>query len=148
MTSEAVQIRELTLADHGRLLDLMERTPGMCVRNADSLEATARYLQRNPGMSFIAYAGARLVGCAMAGHDGRRGYLQHVFTEPDFRGRGLAGELVSRCLAALAREGIEKVHLEVLKDNEIGNRYWKARGWTLREDISRYSLVLSSDPNA
>ena len=146
--SDEPQIRELTLADHPQLLELMRRTPGMCVRNADLLEPTRRYLERNPGMSFVAVVGPRLVGCAMAGHDGRRGYLQHVFTEPDYRGRGLAQALVSRCLTRLSEAGIEKVHLEVLKDNELGNHFWARRGWVLREDIARYSLVLTSDSNA
>ena len=71
-----------------------------------------------------------------------------MFTEPDYRGRGLAQALVSRCLTRLSEAGIEKVHLEVLKDNELGNRFWARRGWVLREDIARYSLVLTTDSNA
>jgi hypothetical protein len=30
----------------------------------------------------------------------------------------------------------------------IVNTYWKRRGWKLREDIDRYSLIMGEDENA
>ncbi len=139
---------EFTVAHYDAVLALWERTAGICVREADSREAIARYLARNPGLSFIAEIDGLLVGSALSGHDGRRGYLQHVAVDERFRGRGIARALVSRCLDALAREGIDKVHLEVLANNESGNRYWERRGWTRRHDTHRYSLTLSNRENA
>ena len=56
----------------------MKTTPEMQVREADSCEAIGRYLARNPGLSSAAWDEDQLVGFAMCGHDGRRGYFQHV----------------------------------------------------------------------
>ncbi|WP_204352924.1 GNAT family N-acetyltransferase [Salinicola peritrichatus] len=147
----AAHIEEMTPADHADFVAMMRRTPGVVVRNADGFEATERYLARNPGMSFVARmpGHAGIVGCAMAGHDGRRGYLQHVMVEPDCRGLGLARALIDRCLAALLAAGIEKVHLDTLTDNHEAHRFWTHLGWSNRNaEIVRFSRVLVDDDNA
>lgn len=143
-----MQLLELTSDRYPEVLALMQRTPGVSVREADSPEATARYLTRNPGLSFIAEADGRVVGCALCGHDGRRGYLQHVIVEPEYRRRGIAQALVARCLDGLAQLGIAKTHLDVFVTNAEAQAYWPKRGWQRRDDIQRYSFVRSASPNA
>jgi ribosomal protein S18 acetylase RimI-like enzyme len=135
-----IQIIVYTMAHYDEVTALMRRTPGMSLRDADSREATARYLERNPDLSFLAVDAGKIIGCAMCGHDGRRGYLQHVIVDPVYRGQGIANELVERSLAGLAQLGIDKTHIDVLVDNELGNTYWTRRGWQRREDIYRYSM--------
>jgi len=134
-------IRPMTVADHPALVALLQQTPGVSLREADSLAATARYLGRNPGLSFVAERDGAIVGCLLGGHDGRRGYLQHLLVVPALRRSDLATRLVDRCLDALAREGIRKSHVDVFTDNATGNAFWLATGWTLRSDIHRYSRI-------
>jgi ribosomal protein S18 acetylase RimI-like enzyme len=143
-----IQICEFTLDHYDEVLALMMRTPGVSVRDADSREATARYLTRNPGFSFIAQEDGRIIGCAMCGHDGRRGYLQHVIVEPSHRRRGIAHALVTRCLDRLEATGIVKTHIDVFVTNDLANSYWKKRGWKRRDDIYRYSFIRSENQNA
>ncbi|MES2440273.1 MAG: GNAT family N-acetyltransferase [Verrucomicrobiota bacterium] len=142
-----MEIFELTLDRYDEVLALMRRTSGVSVREADSKEAAARYLDRNPGLSFIAEEG-HVVGCAMCGHDGRRGYLQHVIVEESYRGRGIAQALVTRCLDRLEEIGIVKSHIDVFVTNDLANEYWKKKGWKLRDDIYRYSFIRTTNPNA
>lgn len=144
-------ILPMTIVDHADFAAMMIRTPGVVLRTADGFEATRRYLERNPGMSFVARPadGHGIVGCAMAGHDGRRGYLQHVMVDPDYRHLGLARMMVERCLAALLEAGIEKVHLDTLADNHQAHRFWHHLGWEDRRDeIVKFSRVLVADVNA
>lgn len=141
-------IRAMTLADYDAVITLMYSTPGMSLRDADSREATARYLQRNPGMSFVAEVEGVLCGCVMCGHDGRRGYLQHLLVLPDYRRQGIANALVERCLASLAAVGVHKCHLDVLRTNQAAADYWQSQGWQLRTDIDRYSFIRSGNENA
>ena len=115
---------------------------------ADSREATALYLARNPGLNFIAEENGQVIGCAMCGHDGRRGYLQHVVVDPDFRGRGVAQALVAHCLDGLEKLGIWKTHALVFTANGPAQRYWARRGWQKREDVFLYSLNRSPRPYA
>ena len=143
-----MHIREMVMEDYERVLELMKRTPGITLRTADSAGAAKGYLERNPGLSFIAEVGSRLVGCAMAGHDGRRGYLQHVIVAPEYRGQGIGKQLVGRCVTALNALGIHKIHLDVLAGNASAMSFWKHLGWKQREDIARFSLITSEDKNA
>lgn len=143
-----INIHVYTIDRYAEVLDLMQRTPGVSLRDADSREATARYLARNPGLSFIAEAAGAVIGCALCGHDGRRGYLQHVIVEPAYRGHGVANQLVERCLSQLEELGIYKTHIDVFVTNDLANQYWRRRGWQKRDDIYRYSLNRSPNRNA
>ena len=143
-----MKIRAMTIADHADLITLLSSTPGVTLRDADSKSASQRYLERNPGLSFVAICDETVVGCVMAGHDGRRGYLQHLMVKPSFRRQGIGEQLVQACLGALAAEGILKTHLFVFDDNQLGNSFWSAKGWILRHEINMYSYINSNRKNA
>jgi ribosomal protein S18 acetylase RimI-like enzyme len=147
-TMQPYMIRSMTISDYDAVIDLLKQTPGVTFRDADSRDATARYLQRNPGLSFVALADGRLAGCIMSGHDGRRGYLQHLVVSTDMRRNGIARALVHHCIEALGKEGIAKSHLDVLRSNENGAAFWQHLGWTLRTDLQRFSFVASGGSNA
>jgi len=141
-------IRVMTLDDYDAVMEMMRSTPGISLRDADSRESTARYLARNPGMSFVAEAEGVLCGCVMCGHDGRRGYLQHLLVLPEYRRQGIANALVERCLSSLENLGIHKCHLDVFKTNLAAARYWQSQGWQLRTDIDRYSFTRPGNESA
>jgi ribosomal protein S18 acetylase RimI-like enzyme len=140
-------IRPMSGDDYDEVMTLLRKTQGVSFRDADSRENTATYLQRNPGLSFVATIDGITVGCIMSGHDGRRGYLQHLVVLPEYRRQGVATSLVERCLSTLAKLGIKKSHIDVLNDNETGAAYWKSQGWILRTDIKRYSYIYSGGDN-
>ncbi|HEX8595719.1 MAG TPA: GNAT family N-acetyltransferase [Pseudomonas sp.] len=141
-------LRVMTMGDYDAVIDLMSQTPGISLRDADSREATSRYLQRNPHMSFVAVIGNQLAGCVMCGHDGRRGYLQHLVVLARYRRQGIAKSLVAQCLSSLEASGIHKCHLDVFKTNEAAAQFWQGQGWQLRSDIERYSFTRPGDENA
>jgi len=119
----------------------------MTFRDADSLEATQRYLERNPELSFVTIEDAQIVGFIMAGHDGRRGYLQHLFVLPAHRGQGIAQTLVSASLSALSEIGIYKSHLFAMRDNTLANDFWKSQACEYRDEVCMYSFNTSDNPN-
>ncbi len=141
-------IRTMQIGDYDSVATLMQETPGISLRDADSRENTARYLERNPGLSFVACIDRNIIGCIMSGHDGRRGYLQHLLVHPQQRGKGIAHALLESCLTALEQIGIHKSHIDVLKTNEAGAAFWEHQGWHKRTDIDRYSFIRSGDANA
>ncbi|NPA30688.1 MAG: GNAT family N-acetyltransferase [Chloroflexi bacterium] len=136
-------LRPFTLADYPAAYALWERTPGIGLSRADEAPAIARYLARNPGLSFVIYdEHGALVGTVLCGHDGRRGYLHHLAVEPTHQGRGLGRLLVERSLEALAAADIDKCHLFVYVGNARGQAFWSHIGWTRRHDLvvfSRYT---------
>ncbi|MCP1315313.1 GNAT family N-acetyltransferase [Halomonas sp. 707D7] len=140
--------RPMTLDDHAAAVALWQRTPGVRLRDADSFEGITRYLARNPGLSIVAEQDEALIGTIMAGHDGHRGFIQHLAVAEPYRKQGIGTALVSRCLDALRAEGIDKAHLMLLVDNDAGKRFWTTLGWEFRTDIALHSFVLSDSPSA
>lgn len=141
-------IRPMTIEDYDAVIALLTATSGVRLRDADSRAATARYLERNLGLSFVAFVDGGIAGCVMCGHDGRRGYLQHLAVAPAHRRSGLGSALVEACLAKLESLGIRKTHIDVLVGNQPARDFWRRRGWQKREDIFKYSFVRGQDPNA
>ena len=143
-----VIFREMRIGDYDAVMRLWRGCAGLSLRDADSRDGIGRYLQRNPGLSHIAEQGAELVGSIMAGHDGKRGYIQHLAVADHLRRRGIASRLTELSLAALLRLGIEKSHVHVLKSNPEGLDYWARRGWIRRAEIVMYSYINGDNENA
>lgn len=136
-------IQPFHLTDYASVHALWEACEGIGLHDdVDSRDGIARYLERNPGLSFVARDGDRIVGAVLAGHDGRRGYLHHLAVHPDARHRGLGRQLVAAALAALRAEGIAKCHIFVFRDNPAGRAFWESCGWHLRQDIDLLSISI------
>jgi len=135
-------------SDYDAAYSLWGATEGIGLSEADARTNIERFLQHNPGMSFVAVdgeasagAGGALAGAALCGYDGRRGYLHHLAVAPAYRRRGVGRQLVHRCLAALSAAGVRKCHIFVIADNVKGRRFWERTGWEERTSL----LIMSKD---
>jgi N-acetylglutamate synthase len=137
-------VREFTMADYDAAWSLWDGAEGIGLSEADSREKIASYLQRNPGMSFVAVVEGAIVGAVLCGSDGRRGFLHHLAVSPHNRRSGIGRALVDRCLDALAAAGMRKCHIFVLADNVEGERFWASIGWEKRTTL----IVMSHDVRA
>ncbi len=130
------EIRTMTIEDYDGVYNLWENTPGMGINATDdSREGISMYVKRNPTTSFVALDNGKIVGVIMAGHDGRRGFIHHTAVLPAYRGQGIAARLVESSLNALRDEGIKKVALLVFTKNDLGNAFWEAQGFKIRNDL-------------
>ena len=137
----SARISEMSLVDYDEVHSLWSATPGLGLTGADSREAIGRYLERNPGMSFVARLDGALVGAVISGHDGRRGFLHHLAVAERCRGAGIGTELVRRVLAALSAAGMERTHLFVHTTNAVGLRFWARAGCRRRDDIVMFTFM-------
>lgn len=138
----SVEIREMTMADYDAMLALWQISEGIGLSNADSRDNIASYLQRNPGLSFVAYDSDQLVGTVLCGHDGRRGYLHHLAVSTSHRYQGIGRRLAEQALTMLQCQGIEKCHLFVIKNNREALAFWKQIGWKKRSDLLLMSKTI------
>jgi putative acetyltransferase len=107
--------------------------------NADEERPIGDFLRRNPGLSFGAWLEGELAGSILAGSDGRRGYLHHLMVRPDVQRQGLGRLLVERSSAALAGQGIRKVHVFVYAANREAAGFWSGLGFVLRSELEVFS---------
>ncbi|NLY89952.1 MAG: GNAT family N-acetyltransferase [Firmicutes bacterium] len=137
-------IREMKAGDYQEVFDLWQDGEGIGLSNADSEAKIHRFLERNPSLSFVAVHNGKIVGTILCGHDGRRGYIYHLFVADRHRNKGLGKRLVDKSLERLKAEGIDKCHLFVFTRNELGRNFWLNSGWTLREDLVVMSKATGS----
>lgn len=108
----------------------------------ETYDAICRYLQRNPDLSFVAVCESAIVGAVMCGHDGRRGYLNHLGVSPEYRGRGIAKELLYRVENELRKNRIRKEALFVLCNNASAQAFYEHIGWKEETIVKVYAKVI------
>jgi len=139
----AIELRELTIEDYNDVIKIWEKSDGVVLSDADSKEGIKRFLKRNPGLSFVSVDGAKIIGAALCGHDGRRGYIHHLAVNEENRRQGLGRSLVGRCMYALMRIGIAKCHLFVYGENQNAIEFWNKVGWSERVELMMMSQQLA-----
>ncbi len=140
-----IEITPFDISFYDDVFALWQRCDGMGLSDADSRDGIQTYLERNPGMSFVASSSGKIVGAILAGHDGRRGYIHHLAVHPDFRKMGLARRLVDRSVEKLRDSGIRKCHLFVFSNNHAGLAFWQKVGWRRRLELSIVSRQTAED---
>ena len=71
----------------------------------------------------------KVVASAMVGHDGHRGWVYYVATDPDRRGQGLGRAVMSAAEDWLRLAGIAKLQLLVRQDNAKASAFYETIGY-------------------
>ena len=136
------ELREMTINDYPAVYNLWENSEGIGLSDADSKEGIRHFLTHNPGLSYVALDNDQIVGAALCGHDGRRGYIHHLAVLSSHRKQGIGRSLVNRCVFALMQIGISKCHLFVFDGNQDAINFWNKVGWTQRVELMMMSQYL------
>jgi len=131
-TTGAVITREFVLDDYDAAIALWNGIEGVEICEGDSREEIAEYLKRNPGLSRVADADGRIVGVALCGHDGRRGWIYHLAVAQAYRRQKVGKLLLDDCVDGLRKLGLKRAIILVAGDNPAGHQFWLQNGW---EDI-------------
>lgn len=141
------RLRPLHASDIEGCLALWQQAEGVVLREASDQPASiAAFLERNPGLSWVAESpeGA-LVGALLCGQDGRRAYLYHLAVQPAWRRAGCGRALVAAALERLEAVGISRCHAFVRTDNQDALRFWARVGADRRLDVALFTLRLAAD---
>jgi ribosomal protein S18 acetylase RimI-like enzyme len=123
-----VEIRDVRESD-GDDLRALWRTCGIRDRPGDDDASLAAMASRNPGLCIVACEQGRIVASALAGFDGRRGWLYHVATNPEVRRRGIATHLVRTIEDRLRAMGCRKLNLIVWEGEGEAMAFWAGIGY-------------------
>jgi ribosomal protein S18 acetylase RimI-like enzyme len=121
------------MADYDQAVSLWDKVDEVEICEGDSRGEIAEYLRRNPGLSRVAEANGEIVGAALCGHDGRRGWIYHLAVADEYRGRGVGKMLLDDCVNRLREAGLKRAIILVAGDNPAGHKFWLREGF---EDIS------------
>jgi ribosomal protein S18 acetylase RimI-like enzyme len=85
---------------------------------------------------FVAMLRSKLVGTAMAGYDGHRGWVYYVAVGAEHRGRGVGTALMNRVESELARMGCPKLNLQVRGSNRKAVSFYRRLGYEIEDRVS------------
>jgi ribosomal protein S18 acetylase RimI-like enzyme len=141
-----MEIRKLTIDQYEELVNLWRRA-GLPFKpkGRDSKEAIARQMNANPEFFLGAFENGRLVGAVIVSSDGRKGWINRLAVDPDFRRRGVASTLVAEAERVLRKHGI-RIFCALIEDgNEASKRLFKKCGYVEHHDIIYFSKRESND---
>ena len=89
-----------------------------------------------PELFFVAVEDGAVIGTAMAGYDGHRGWLHTVAVRLSHRRRGVGAALVRRAEEALKAMGCGKINLQVRATNAEVVRFYQRLGYATEQRVS------------
>ncbi len=140
------EIRRLKLSDYDDLIAFWQRSGlGYRPRGRDSREAIVKEIQRTETAFFGMFDGDKMIGSVIATTDGRRGWINRLTVDPDYRGRGLAAGLLSECEDFLHKLGLKVIAALIEADNQGSFSAFKKSGYIYGPDIAYLSKRFTSD---
>ena len=140
-----VQIQEMSIDDFDEVYELWKSIDEIVLTEIDTHESISRFLERNPGFSYVARQDGEIVGVVLCSHDGRRGYIDHLAVRKSYRKQGIGKALVLRCLYNLMRVGIRRWNLYIFEGNQEAIEFWKKIGWSPKLNMVMMSQPISAE---
>jgi len=124
------RLRRLTVDDYDAILALWQRAGLDTIRpqGRDSREAFADQLARGQVMLGLEDAG-RLVACVVITDDTRKGWINRLAVEPDYRRQGLAARLVAEAERELRARGIQVFAALIENENVASLSLFQREGY-------------------
>lgn len=93
-------------------------------------------VQFQPELFLVAVDGATVVGSAMAGYDGHRGWISRIAVLKSHRNQGVGKLLLAEAERRLASHGCVKINLQVVESNAGVLEFYQRCGYDLEPRIS------------
>jgi ribosomal protein S18 acetylase RimI-like enzyme len=89
-----------------------------------------------PELLLVAISGGRVVGSAMAGYDGHRGWLYAVAVLKSHQRQGIGRALISEAEQRLLALGCSKINLQVRASNRGVAEFYARLGYAVEDRVS------------
>ena len=129
-------IRPFIESDRPAVLALWSQTFDHSAPHNNPNDAIDHKLAVHPELFLIAEVDSAVVGTAMAGYDGHRGWVYSVAVHPDHRRKKIASALMSHAEAALTARNCPKVNLQVMPGNADAIAFYQSLGYAIENRTS------------
>ena len=93
-------------------------------------------LNTQPDLFLVAEVAGSVVGTAMAGYDGHRGWLYTIAVHPDCRRTGIGSQLLAEAERRLTSMGCGKINLQIRAGNEAVSAFYSRHGYEVEDRVS------------
>lgn len=135
-----MEIRKLTIKDYNEMVRLWsEAKLPFKQKGRDSKKAIAAQMAANPEFFLGAFENDCLVGTVILSCDMRKGWINRLAVDPDYRNRGIAKALIAESEKTLRKHGI-RIFCALIEDyNAASKELFKQCGYVLHRDIVYFS---------
>jgi len=135
-----MEIRKLAINDYEEIIKLWSRARlPYKPKGRDSKEAIAGQMKANPEFFLGAFEDNRLVGMVIISCDMRKGWINRLAVDPDYRNRGIATALIAESEKILRKHGI-RIFCALIEDyNAVSRELFKECGYVEHRDIIYFS---------
>jgi ribosomal protein S18 acetylase RimI-like enzyme len=140
------EIRKLTIDDYDDLIRVWADA-GLPYRpfGRDRKDRIAKEMER-PDTAFIGLLeDGRLLALGLANYDGRKGWINRVAVDPDYRKQGLASEIIIECEAFLESQGAEIIACLIEDYNLPSMALFQKHGYLYSEEVLYFSKRKSEE---
>ena len=131
-----MQIRPYSESDESAVAALWRKVfPGAPAWNHPETDIQ-RKLSVQRELFLVALIDGELVGTAMGGYDGHRGWVYYVAVSRRYRRRGIGTALMKRVEEGLLRLGCPKINLQVRTSNQEVVAFYEQLGYEIEERVS------------
>lgn len=136
-------VRAFTAADEVQVVDLWQRC-GLTRPWNDPRKDIQRKLTTQPELFLVLEQDGRVVGTAMGGYDGHRGWVNYLAVAPELRNRGFGRMLMTTLERMLAARGCPKLNLQVRAGNSAAIGFYSELGYA-QDDVISFGKRLIED---
>ncbi len=112
----------------------------------DARQDIARKLTEQPELFLVALCGDVVVGTAMAGFDGHRGWVYYLAVAPEHRQRSYGRQLMREVERRLLERGCPKLNLQVRAANPEALEFYRRLGYDQDEVVSLGRRLIEDAP--
>ena len=112
----------------------------------DARRDIERKLASDAGPFLVAEADDNVVGTAMVGYDGHRGWINYLAVHPTHRGQGIGRALMEHAERILSAQGCPKLNLQVRQGNTAAVAFYERLGY-LQDEVVSLGKRLVDDNN-
>jgi len=141
-----IRIREFQIKDYDALTSLwkkanLEYRP----KGRDRRDKIEKELEINPTFLLVANVDGKLVGSVLGSHDGRKGWVNRLAVDPDYRKKSIARKLVNEAEKRLEKQGIEIIACLIEGWNNESMKVFEKLGYEIYPDVAYYTKRKSWD---
>jgi len=135
-----MEIRRLTINDYEEMARLWSKAKlPFKPKGRDSKEAIAIQMKVNPDYFIGTFENNRLAGTVIMSCDTRKGWINRLAVDPDYRYRGIAKALIAASEKKLRKYGI-RIFCALIEDSNIASKkLFKECGYAEHHDIIHFS---------
>ncbi|MEM0151015.1 MAG: GNAT family N-acetyltransferase [Thermoplasmata archaeon] len=135
-----MQFNFLTINDYDDVVNLWKKAGLKFKPNGrDSIESIKKQLELFPYMFLGAFMDGKLVGVAIITDDGRKGWINRLAVDPDYRRKGVAKGIISKAEEIFRNKGIYLFAALIEDWNVASQELFKSMGYVKHTDIFYFS---------